>query len=145
MIKYNIKDKFHITGMHFIYQSLKIHIIRFIAWVYLLKVHSMISVIVQPGTVFYNRRNPYGTKTKSFNIIKFFYKPLKISSPGRIVCRSLLIFIPAVNIIIRIPIIESCSHCKINCFFSKIKRSIFLNSYIFYCRSSNPIIIRNCK
>ena len=83
------------------------------------KVHSMVAMIVKPGSVFNDRRNPYGSKTESLDVVQLVDETFEVAAPFRVV--HIKHSVPTVGVVCRVAIVESSGHGKIDCLVAEIR------------------------
>jgi hypothetical protein len=79
----------------------------------------MIAVIIIAAGILHHRGDPNRCKSESLDVIKLFYEPFKITSPGRIPLIQAFA-IPALYIVLRISIVKACGYDKVDGFIAKI-------------------------
>ncbi|MNI72114.1 hypothetical protein D3C73_1280350 [compost metagenome] len=84
MIDDNILDDLDALGMGGIDQILIRSSRRFITRIDLGEIDRVISVIIIPAGILYDRSDPDRAEAKRFDVIKLLNQPLKIASPGRV-------------------------------------------------------------
>ena len=113
MVQHDVDNEFHALGVDGIDESLQRYALRLVATVYLTHIHSMITVIVVARSIFDNRGNPNCRKAEGFNVVQLVDKPLKVAAPSR-VANVFRLSVPAVGVVRRVAIVETCGYYKIN-------------------------------
>ena len=126
MLQHNVKNNLHVAFMHLVNECLECHVcigisVGFsnISVVNFREVHGMVAVIVESGSVLNDRRNPYGSKSESLDVVELVDETFEVAAPFRVV--HVKHSVPAVGVVCRVAVVEAGGNGKIDCLVAEIR------------------------
>ena len=120
VVEHDIENDLHSPCVRLVYHRLKRDAFRLMTMIHFREIVRMVAVVVVPGRVLHDRRDPDSRKTQRFDIIHLLDQSLEISAPGR-VTGVLRMVVPTLRVVRRIAVIEPRRQQEIDLLVPKIR------------------------
>ena len=119
VVQYNVNDYLHAPLMDSIDKRLQRDVLALIATIYPTEIHSVVAVIVVARGVLHHRSYPDGGKAQRLDVVQFLNESFEVAAP-RWVAGITFAVVPALGVVLRVAVIETCGQQEIYCLVAEI-------------------------